>query len=181
MNQAMSVLTSEETVEWYTPPWVVAMVASVLGEIDLDPASCEMAQRWIRAAKYYTKEQDGLSRSWFGRVWLNPPFENAPRFVEYLVEEFEQGRVYEAVLLVNSNLGYKWYEDLWIHYPVCMIRDRMRFINEQGIMAGAAAKRAQTLVLFHRTPETLDRFVRAFTPFGRVLMPLRKAIIEAVA
>lgn len=170
MSQAMSILTSQATVDWYTPPEWIERARQVLGTIHLDPASDELPQQWIKAEKYYTKEQDGLSKSWFGNVWLNPPFADTQRFVDYLIEEFETGRTREAILLVNSNLGYRWFEDLWIKYPVCMVRDRIRFIKADGT-SGGQAKRAQCFVLLHRQYDTLFKFTEVFQEFGRVLMP----------
>src|SRR6266496_5442474 len=46
--------------EWYTPPEIIELVRTVLGEIDLDPASCIEAQRTVMAKRFYTKHNDGL-------------------------------------------------------------------------------------------------------------------------
>ncbi|MDP8929537.1 MAG: phage N-6-adenine-methyltransferase [Actinomycetota bacterium] len=71
MSTRHQVLTGN--VEWYTPrPYLDAAVA-VMGAIDLDPASCDLAQRNVRAVRYFTTEDDGLRQDWWGRVWLNPP------------------------------------------------------------------------------------------------------------
>jgi hypothetical protein len=54
---------SDAPIEWYTPPHYVFMARQVLGKIDLDPASNEVAQAWIQAAKYFTVVEDGLKQS----------------------------------------------------------------------------------------------------------------------
>jgi hypothetical protein len=59
--------------EWFTPAIWVERVREALGEIDLDPASHAIAQQTIRAKTFFTTADNGLKRSWFGRVWLNPP------------------------------------------------------------------------------------------------------------
>ena len=59
--------------EHYTPEHVVEAARQLMGGIDLDPASCAEANTTVRAAEYYTKEDDGLSLVWNGRVFLNPP------------------------------------------------------------------------------------------------------------
>lgn len=54
---------------WLTPPDILAR----LGAFDLDPCSA-INQPWQTARVHYTKNDDGLSKKWFGRVWCNPPF-----------------------------------------------------------------------------------------------------------
>lgn len=54
---------------WLTPRHIVER----LGNFDLDPCSID-SHPWQIAPTWYTKERDGLSQPWFGRVWLNPPF-----------------------------------------------------------------------------------------------------------
>ena len=54
MNQAMQVLTSRATDEWYTPAWIINAARRVLGTIDLDPASSAIANQTVQATNYYT-------------------------------------------------------------------------------------------------------------------------------
>lgn len=57
--------------EWYTPPEIIRS----LGEFDLDPATCAVAHSLNHSAKcFYTAKDDGLLKSWNGRIWLNPPY-----------------------------------------------------------------------------------------------------------
>jgi hypothetical protein len=56
--------------EWYTPAKYIEAARAVLGSIDVDPASNNIAQRIVGAAKYYTKENSGLDKEWHGNVWL---------------------------------------------------------------------------------------------------------------
>ena len=55
--------------EWLTPPEII----KVLGEFDLDPCAPIM-RPWETAKSHYTINDNGLNNVWFGRVWLNPPF-----------------------------------------------------------------------------------------------------------
>lgn len=64
---------SSESVEWYTPPAILDAARDLMGGIDLDPASCALANRHVRAVAYIDERHDGLGARWAGRVWLNPP------------------------------------------------------------------------------------------------------------
>ena len=55
--------------EWLTPPEIVLS----LGSFDLDPCA-PVARHWNTALNHYTIEDNGLTKPWFGRVWLNPPY-----------------------------------------------------------------------------------------------------------
>ncbi|CAL9957898.1 DNA methyltransferase [Vibrio phage 1254] len=61
-------------VEWYTPPWLLERVKRILGDIDLDPASCSTANINVGAKQFFTKESDSLNREWNGVVWMNHPY-----------------------------------------------------------------------------------------------------------
>src|SRR5262249_50102678 len=97
---------------WYTPPEYLDAVRQVFGgEIDLDPASSGIAQQTVKAAKYFTTEDDGLTQPWGGRVFLNPPYASGlvEPFVDKLVDELAADRVTEAILLVNNATETKWF------------------------------------------------------------------------
>jgi hypothetical protein len=59
----------QQTETWLTPPEILAS----LGPFDLDPC-CPSNMPWQTAHTAWTPDDDGLSRPWFGRVWLNPPW-----------------------------------------------------------------------------------------------------------
>jgi hypothetical protein len=58
-------------VEWLTPPELI----EALGAFDLDPCS-PVSRPWDTARAHFTIEDDGLSKDWTGRVWLNPPYDD---------------------------------------------------------------------------------------------------------
>lgn len=167
MSQPMSILTSQGTVEWYTPPSLIERARSVLGVIDLDPASSDVAQRWINATEYYTADDDGKAQPWSGRIWLNPPFDDTPAWVDRLDSEYQSGDVTAAVLLVNSAPGYIWWEDLWRRRPVCMLRERVCFCRADGTSEGPA-KKGTTIAYYG---DDIQKFSAAFCELGRIILP----------
>ena len=67
-----------ETPTEYTPPAILEAAHEVLGcAIDLDPASSDAQQELspVKAARYHTVDDEvGLTSTWRGRVWFNPPY-----------------------------------------------------------------------------------------------------------
>lgn len=98
--------------EWFTPTDIIEAARNVLGEIDLDPASCGLANETVRAKRYYSIDDDGLIRNWESRVWLNPPYSapNLDAFVIKLGQEIQKGNTASALLLVPSWTEYPWYQ-----------------------------------------------------------------------
>lgn len=130
----------EKNDEWYTLSRYVEAARKVMGSIDLDPASCEEANKVVRATHYYTKEENGLVRDWIAEsVWLNPPFSrNNPTarlgggkskliaFVSKLLQECEAGHIGQAILLCTASTSAVWFRPLW-QYPICFADHRVLF------------------------------------------------------
>lgn len=127
---------SSETVEWYTPFDYVDAVKRLFGEIDLDPASCEYANSYIEATKFYTKENSGLKHDWSGKVFLNPPYGGwTGKFVNKLIDSIPRngGNVTQAILLINSNTSTSYWQRAIKHADcVCFPRKRIAFIDKNG-------------------------------------------------
>lgn len=167
MPQSMSVLTSQNTQEWYTPEHVITWVKEILGDIELDPASCEEANKIVQARRFYSAEENGYNKQWKARtVFLNPPFDATSRWLQKLTHQYDM-YIEEAVMLVNAAPGYIWFEEMWRKQTVCMLRERLRFTSEDGYIYGQA-KKAQTLIYFG-TDDT--KFSTTLEPHGRILRP----------
>ena len=116
--------------ESYTPEEYIKSVTAVLGAIDLDPSSCEEANKIVAAKKIYTKDDDGLSRDWFGRVFLNPPYgqPEMTNFVNKLIQEYTSGKVKEAILLTNNSTETRWFQAVSKFSIICFPSTRIRFL-----------------------------------------------------
>jgi phage N-6-adenine-methyltransferase len=161
----LSGVKSSVTVEWYTPARYVEAARDVLGGIDLDPASSEMANRTVQAPAYYDEDDDGLTRDWHGRVWLNPPYgKGTGLFASKLVEEYKQRRVTAAVLLINAyGFDSSWFQPLWDHL-LCFTDHRIVFTSPQRGTGGPANAN-----LFVYLGPAEQRFADVFSGFGAIV------------
>jgi len=120
--------------ENYTPPEIIEKVKAVFGgDIGLDPASCEFAQRTVQAKTYFTEADDGLNRKWHGNVFLNPPYQMPliEQFVEKLIGELPN--ITSAILLTNNNTDTYWfYKSALAARAVCFTRGRISFYKTEG-------------------------------------------------
>jgi hypothetical protein len=129
VNRTLAVLGSSASVEWYTPPEIITLVSDVLGTIDLDPSWHPESP--VRAATTYTQADDGLSKEWKGRVFLNPPYgRTIDGWIEKLVEEHSAGKVSEAIALVPARVDTEWFRRLDA-YPRCFLYGRLTFANAE--------------------------------------------------
>ena len=116
--------------EWYTPKEYIAAARKVLGEIDLDPASHAEANRVVKAKRFYTEDDDGLSQPWDGRVWMNPPYstDKIRAFCGRLVDSYESECVTAAIVLVNNGTETRWFQSLCgAASAICFPASRIKF------------------------------------------------------
>ena len=90
--------------EWYTPPNIIDLAREVLGNINVDPASNEIAQEWIKADTYFTEDTNGLDKPWKGKVWVNPPYftPTLRKFTKKFLDEYINGTMVEGIMLTNQ-------------------------------------------------------------------------------
>jgi hypothetical protein len=172
-SQPMQLLTSARRDNWRTPPRYLEAARAVLGEIDLDPASSEVANQTVKATRYFTREDDGLSRPWHGSVFCNPPYgksanqSNQGLFAAKLVAEYEAGRVRAAILLINLYYGYEWFAPLR-ERPMCLVDHRICFIDPATNEEGEEAKASSVFIYFG---SECRQFFKVFCQFGYCCQP----------
>ena len=154
--------------EWYTPVEYIEAARAVMGGIDTDPASSDVANLTVGASTYYTAQDDGLAHSWRGRVWMNPPYSQPliGLFCKALRWAIESGQVTEAITLTNNATETAWFADLLENAAaVCLVRGRIKFIDRDGNPSGAPLQ-GQAIVY---SGPNVEEFARHFQPFGTVL------------
>ena len=123
--------------EWNTPDALLLVAREAMDGIDLDPASNSIAQSRVRAREFYTKEEDGLTQPWRGRIYLNPPYTSGlvGKFADKLIAEYVAGNVTEAVWLTNNSTDTGWFHRLAEQAAVMVfLRGRVKFwkVGEDG-------------------------------------------------
>lgn len=155
--------------EWYTPAEYIEAARVVMGGIDLDPASNAQANEVVQAATYFTQHDDGLTRPWPGRVWLNPPYgiedggSSAGLWASRLIEQYRAGITTEAILLVNAVTERRWFQPLW-DFPICFTDHRIRFYTSEGTPQQPVSGNA-----FVYLGENIYTFAFVFLGFGPVV------------
>lgn len=124
-----------ESVEWYTPPEIF----NALGiEFDLDPCAAP-GGAFVPAKKFYTAEDDGLSRDWHGTVFCNPPYgKETPVWLRKLQDHGD------GIALVFARTDPQWFQQAAsTASAICFISGRVRFyqgsVNKRGGSPGAGS------------------------------------------
>ncbi len=116
--------------EWYTPPEFVEASRMAMGGIDCDPASSAVANRTVKAAKFFDKQVDGLKQKWSGRVFLNPPYVSnlIGQFAEAVASKYALGEITQACVLVNNATETEWFLRITSEASaICFPSSRIRF------------------------------------------------------
>lgn len=151
--------------EWYTPECYIESARLVMGSIDLDPASSEIANQTVNANLFYTQEEDGLSKEWFGNIWMNPPY-SQPLIFQFISKLVESNQVNQAIVLVNNGTETKWGQLLMKHSSaVCFHQGRIRFIDKYGNLGDAPLQGQMICYLGSEA----NNFVNEFNQYGTIL------------
>lgn len=77
-----------------------------MGGIDLDPASCYIANRTVKAKTYHSATDDGLKHVWPGRVYMNPPYDSTiGLFIDSFLADWKNGFVIKGIILMTDKGG----------------------------------------------------------------------------
>lgn len=152
--------------EWYTPERYIVAARNVLGGIDLDPASSEIANETVKAARIYTIEDSGLDKQWLGKIWLNPPYSQPEitQFAEKVADEWDKGNIESAIVLTHNYTDTKWFGVLATSCSaLCFTVGRIAF--ESPIGEKASPTQGQTFFYYGTKYHS---FVETFGHIGHV-------------
>jgi 16S rRNA G966 N2-methylase RsmD len=146
--------------EWYTPEKFIEAAKRTMGSIDLDPASSELANKTVKANVFFTKAINGLDKTWFGNVWLNPPYEQPliSQFSEKLI--VERKTINQAIVLVNNATETRWFQSMAKNADcLCFAETRIKFLDKEGKLNGSPLQ-GQVFLYFGNKRES---FVKNFS------------------
>jgi len=150
--------------EWYTPPEFIESARAVMGSIDLDPASSEIANKTVKAERLFSAEDDGISQAWSGNVWINPPYAQPliRQFCEKLADSLDS---VTAVMLVNNATETGWFQLVASRASaICFISKRVKFLDPDG--NPGAPLQGQAALYFGAE---IDDFAKEFEQYGFVV------------
>lgn len=191
-NNASYINQDSGNTEYYTDAHIIEASHRCLFGIDLDPASSPVANKTVKAKRFFTKEQDGLSQSWSCRtLWMNHPFhrgwtactptckrktcitrgyhiyEDIPsnlNWITKLVDEYESGNIRNgAICITFANTSETWFRKL-LPYPQCFPRGRINYRNPDGTINRGVTKGSVITYL----GRDLDRFKECFEHIGDI-------------
>lgn len=185
--------------EWYTPSKYVEPARNaykaVNAEIDFDPYSSDVANNLVRASKFYTKEDDALTKSWpnflnyhlngesfhGSFIWANPPYTRdagtAKPYLEKIYERIEaqdDSSVVAATILVNSNTDSSWWQQLaGKSSAICFVNKRIRFFEESNTDPSGSARSGSSIHLIVRGDflsgsQLVENWIREYSKIGFV-------------
>lgn len=124
MNNA--VMFSSRTDQWATPQWFFDMLNEEFG-FTLDPCADDYNHK---CKKYFTKEDNGLLKSWDGeKVFCNPPYgREITSWVEKCFTEVKDGSCVLAVMLIPARTDTRWFHKyIYQKAEVRFLKGRLKF------------------------------------------------------
>lgn len=142
-------------VEWFTPRKIVQVASKLMHGIDLDPACSDAAWKYQNHHAIYYHAENGLSREWNGKVWMNHPFARSENRCTYgcrkkickkrghhidepipgnevwinkLVNAHDAGRVEQACCITYASVSEQWFQPL-LRYPQFFFCGRVNYID----------------------------------------------------
>lgn len=114
---------SSKTDLWTTPQSFFDEVNAVFGfETDL----CALPEN-AKCEKYYTPDDDALTKDWHGVCWMNPPYgRGINAWIAKAYASAKQNRA-TIVCLLPARTDTKWWHDYCANAEVSFLRGRLKF------------------------------------------------------
>jgi site-specific DNA-methyltransferase (adenine-specific) len=117
-------LFTSASVEWATPQSFFDDLSREFGGFLLDVCA---TSRNAKCEAYYTRQEDGLSREWTRRNWMNPPYgREIGLWVRRAHEEALRGN--QTVALLPARTDTRWFHQfIYGRHKIRLVRGRLKF------------------------------------------------------
>ncbi len=114
---------SSTTDEWATPQILFDELDRIFGGFTLDPCA---TRENAKCARFFTRDNDGLSQPWGGKVFMNPPYgRTIGKWVAKAWQESLEGAL--VVCLLPARVDTRWWHDYARKGHVHFLRGRLKF------------------------------------------------------
>ena len=122
LNKGMFTSSSNE----YSTPQKLFDELNKVYNFTLDPCA---TKENAKCKVFYTKEDDGLSKEWYGRVFMNPPYGRIiGLWIKKAYDEVIKGNVEIVVCLLPARTDTRWFQDYCLKSKdITWIRGRVKF------------------------------------------------------
>ena len=110
----------------YTPPEIFEALNVTF---DMDVCAPSGGLPWIPARRFIDELEDGLSVTWSGTVWMNPPYSNPTPWINKWLQHKN------GFALVPMGRAY-WFENLWDSEAVGWLYQNIMFVRPNGTRMG---------------------------------------------
>ncbi len=142
---------SSRSDEWPTDPAVFAEIEREFGPFDLDPCA---TRENAKAARYFTRAQDGLAQEWTGRVFMNPPYGRPIGAWMRKAHEAAQTTAEVVVCLVPARVDTAWWHGYAARGECRFFRGRVPFVRPDG--GRGMSPFPSALVVFRNAPAVTE-------------------------
>ena len=104
--------------------------------------------------RFYSKEDDGLSKSWIGTCWMNPPY--GRKIGEWVAHAFKRSQCGATVVcLLPARTETRWWHEYCKKGEIPFLKGRLKFSNAKNNAPFPSA-----IVVFRPCVETILRGTR---------------------
>lgn len=115
-------MMSSNTPEWETPQ---ALFDELNAEFHFELDVCATSDN-AKCSKYFTADEDGLSKNWQGSCFMNPPYgRTIGQWMRKAYEESQKGAL--VVCLVPARTDTAWWHEYAMRGEIRFLRGRVKF------------------------------------------------------
>lgn len=187
---------------WGTPSWIAEASRTVLGTIDLDPASSADANKIIKARHYFTKSDNGLARIWrteedkgwkpLGQgasttlgIFLNPPGgktdDGKSKVKLWWLKMLSQseGPYFGHGLFLSFSIEAAQVTQIGcskslLDFPTCFFTRRVDYIDPVTLKPVKGNTHSSCITYVPGWKDETQQFVEKFREFGKVVVPFNQ-------